>query len=182
MNFFDIKGITDGLFMQLGMNIGFKVTEDESFHPGGGATLFLGDNQVGVVGELHPRVEEAFELSAHVYLLEVDLEKLLPVINRTREYEPLPRFPSITRDIALVVGKEITCERVENIIKGFPLVKQVSLFDLYSGEQVPSGKKSFAFRVVYQETTHTLTSEEVDKVQQQILDKLRRELEAVLRI
>ena len=96
-------------------------------------------------------------------------------------FQPILRFPSTVRVLALVVDAEISHQKVQDIISGFPLVSEVTLFDVYSGKQVAAGKKSLAYRVVYQSPAHTLTDEEVNKVQQQILKKLSRELGATLR-
>jgi len=90
-------------------------------------------------------------------------------------------FPSITRDIALIVDEQVSYRSVEDIIQSFPLVNKITLFDLYRGEQIPVGKKSFAIRIVYQSPEHTLTDEDVSGVQQKMLDKLSSELGATLR-
>ena len=138
-------------------------------------------SRLGVVGELHPKVSQAFEIAEAVYLLEINLTSLLPFTIAHKMFQPITRFPATVRDIALVVSAEVTHQRIKGIIKSFSLVKQVTLFDVYSGEQVPVGKKSLAYRLAFQSPTHTLTDEEVDKVQQQILDKLSGEIGATLR-
>ncbi|GAI87158.1 unnamed protein product, partial [marine sediment metagenome] len=95
--------------------------------------------------------------------------------------QPILRFPAIVRDMALVIDAEITHQKVQALIKSFPLVEQVTLFDVYSGEQVPPDKKSLAYRITFQSPTHTLTDEEVNQVQQKILNKLSHEFGATLR-
>jgi len=109
------------------------------------------------------------------------LGKLLPFATALERYQPIPRYPSTSRDIALLVDEQITYQQICAIIQNFSLVNSVALFDLYVGEQVPAGKKSLAFRIIYQSPAHTLTDNEVDKVQQQILDKLQRDLRVSLR-
>ena len=99
-----------------------------------------------------------------------------------RIFQPIPRFPAIVRDIALVLDAGVIHQNISDIIKDFPLVERITLFDVYSGEQVPQGKKSLAYRITFQSPTHTLTDEEVNKVQQQILDKLSSGLGATLRV
>jgi phenylalanyl-tRNA synthetase beta chain len=113
--------------------------------------------------------------------MEIDLEKLLTKITGIKEYQPIPRFPSVTRDIALVVDEQVSYRRAEEIIQSFPLVTKVTLFDLYRGEQIAEGKKSFAIRIIYQSPSHTLTDEEVDQTQEQMLARLHQELGATLR-
>ncbi|MCK4331597.1 MAG: phenylalanine--tRNA ligase subunit beta, partial [Dehalococcoidia bacterium] len=180
-DFFIAKGVLETLLSRLELAASFEAGEDEGLIPGRSADITVGNDKMGIIGELHPKVAEALELSGTAYLIEIDLDKLESSTGGPKKYEPISRYPSTTRDIALLVDEPITHEQVYDIVKGFSLVDQVSLFDLYSGEQVPVGKKSFAFRIVYQSPTHTLTDEEVDKVQQQILDKLERELGATLR-
>ena len=181
LDFFDAKGVMKGLLNQLGVEASFEQGSDESLHPNKQAALVINGNKMGVIGELHPKVLEAFEISEPVYLFEIDLATLLPFTVGHKMFQPIPRFPATVRDIALVVDAGITHQRIQDIIKSFPLVNQVNIFDVYSGEQVPPGKKSLAYRITFQSPSHTLTDEEVNRVQQQILDKLSSELRANLR-
>jgi len=98
-----------------------------------------------------------------------------------RLFQPIPRFPATARDIALIVDVAVSHQQAADIIKGFSLVKDVAIFDVYSGKQVPAGKKSLAYRITYQSPDRTLTDEAVNKVQEQILKKLRQQLGATLR-
>ncbi|TET40989.1 MAG: phenylalanine--tRNA ligase subunit beta [Dehalococcoidia bacterium] len=181
LDFFDVKGIVENLLNQLGLKASFNIGDDEILFPGRGADIIVEDDKVGIVGDVHPMVAQAFELSNAVCFMEVDVEKLLTMITGTKKYQPLSRFPSVTRDIALVIDEQVSYQAVENIIRSFPLVKHVTLFDLYRGEQIPKGKKSFAIRIVYQSPKHTLTDEEVDQTQEQMLSRLHQELGATLR-
>ena len=180
-DFFDAKGVVESLLTWLGAEIKFGVSEDRSFHPGKRADVFVDEVRVGVIGELHPKVSEAFELSGTTYLIELDLSELVPLATRLKKYSPLPRFPGVIRDIAIVVDENVPYHQVKSIVQSFPLVAQITLFDLYQGEPIPQGKKSLAFRIAYQAPTQTLTEEQVSEVQEQILDTLYRELGATLR-
>ncbi|MDI6814697.1 MAG: phenylalanine--tRNA ligase subunit beta [Dehalococcoidales bacterium] len=180
-DFFDAKGVVEGLLNQLGVEAGFEQGSDQSLHPAKQAAIVVNGNRLGIVGELHPKVAKAFEISGAVYLFEIDVTALLPFTAGHKMFQPIPRFPPIVRDMALVVNAGITHHRVQDIIRSFPLVARVTIFDVYSGEQVPPGKKSLAYRITFQSPTHTLTDEEVNRVQQQILDKLSQELGATLR-
>jgi len=182
IDFYDARGVVEGLLSQLGVDAGFEESDDEGLHPNKQAALVVAGDRLGVVGEVHPKVSQAFEISEPVYLFEVDLAALLPFAVGHRAFQPIPRFPAVVRDLALIVDAGITHQKVEDIIKSFSLVAEVKIFDVYSGEQVPTGKKSLAYRIVFQSPTHTLTDEEVDKVQQKILDRLSKELGATLRI
>jgi phenylalanyl-tRNA synthetase beta chain len=184
-NFYDAKGVVEGLFSHLGVAINFEKGNDQGLHPARQAAIVIEQNglsvKLGVVGELHPKVADAFETSESVCLFEINVTALLPFTTVQKLFQPIPRFPSTIRDLALVVEAGISHRQVQNIIRDFSLVSDVVLFDVYSGKPVASGKKSLAYRVVYQSPTHTLTDEEVNKVQQQILDRLANELGATLR-
>ena len=181
VDFFDAEGVVEGLFHRLSLEAGFEEGEDESLSPGKQATIVIGGKKLGVVGELHPEVLQAFEISEPVYLFEIYLTALLPFTIGHKMFQPIPRFPAIVRDMALIVDADITHLRVQDTIGSFPLVERVAIFDVYSGEPVPAGKKSLAYRVTFRSPTHTLTDEEVNKIQQQILRKLSRELGTTLR-
>jgi len=181
LGFFDAKGVAECLLNQLGLRATFDIGDDEILFPGGGADIIVEDDKVGIVGEVHPRVAQAFELSDAICLIEIDLEKLLTKITAVKEYQPIPRFPSVTRDIALVVDEQASYRRAEETIQSFPLVTEVTLFDLYRGKQISKGKKSFAIRIIYKSPKHTLTDEEVDQTQEQMLARLNQELGATLR-
>jgi len=181
IDFFDAKGVVEGLLNQLGVEASFEEYRDDGLHPSKQVAIVVAGNRLGVVGELHPKVAEAFEISGTVCLFEINLTALLPFTLGYKRFQPISRFPAIVRDMALVVDAGIAHQQVLDIIKSFLLVEQVTLFDVYSGEQVPPGKKSLAYRITFQSPTHTLTDEEVDRVQQQILEKLSHELGATLR-
>lgn len=181
LDFFDAKGVVERLLKQSGLKATFEASDDESLLPGRSANIIVGGDKIGAVGNLHPKVTQAFELSDTICLIEMDVERLLDKAAGLKKYQPIPRFPSITRDIALLTDKQITYQQVEDIIQSFPLLVKVTLFDLYTAEQIPQGKKSFAVRIVYQSPDYTLTTIEVDKLQQQMLSRLHHELGATLR-
>ena len=189
IDFFDAKGIIEALMNQLKLKTSFKPNDNDPESSSGltqeaRVNIISEKEEVGIVGLLHPKVAKAFELSGEVYLIEIDLEKLLKIVHSqlpAMRYQPIQRFPNVSRDIALVVDEEIPYKKVAKIVQSFPLVTKVTLFDLYRGEQIPKGKKSFALRITYQSPERTLTDEEIDQIQQQMLDKLNLELGATLR-
>jgi len=181
LDFFDAKGVLENLLNRLGLEATFQESEDESLFPGRVASVIIAQDEVGVVGDLHPKVAQAFELRGGVCLIEVDLAKLLNKAAGLQKYRPIHKFPPVTRDIALVVDEEMAYQKVRQVIQSFPLVRELTLFDLYTGEQIPEGSKSFAVRIVYQSPDCTLTDEEVNQTQKEILDRLHRELGATLR-
>lgn len=181
LDFFDAKGVVENILNQLELKASFENSDDEGLFPRKGTNIIVDNDLIGILGELHPQVVQAFEILGVTYLIEIDLEKLLTKLTGTKKYQPIPRFPSVTRDIALVVDEQVSYRRAEEIVQGFPLVTQTTLFDLYRGEQIPEGKKSFAIRIIYQSPSYTLTDEEVDQTQEQMLARLHQELGATLR-
>ena len=181
LNFFDAKAVLEGLFGKLGLSASFNPVDDESFHPTHQAAVVIGGKEVGVVGELHPKVTAAFDLAETVYLFELNVTELLPSATGHHMFQSIARFPATVRDIALITDASVSHQQVVDIIRSFSLVKDVTIFDVYSGKQVPAGKKSLAYRITYQSPTQTLTDEAVNKIQEQILKKLRQQLGATLR-
>ena len=180
IDFFDAKGVLERMLTQLGVAVRFEPSSDLSLHPARQAAAMANGEQVGVVGELHPAVAGHFELPGAVYLFELNLPALVPHLGHGI-YRPVPKFPATVRDIALVVDIAVPHQKIVDIISAVSLVTSVALFDVYVGEQVPAGKKSLAYRITYQSPGRTLTDEEVNKVQQQILKRLAAELGASLR-
>jgi phenylalanyl-tRNA synthetase beta chain len=181
LDFFDAKGLVEAIFQRYGLVPKFEIGQDASLHPNKQATIILEDTKIGVIGEAHPKVLSAFEITEPVFLVELDLKSLVDFAIRQRNYQPVPRFPAIVRDMALIVDNDITHEKTKATIQNFPLVEQVEIFDVYSGGQLAPGKKSLAYRISYRSPAHTLTDEEVNQVQQQILARLNADLKAVLR-
>ncbi len=182
VDFFAAKGVAETLLSKLGLAVTFLPGNDEGFCPGKNAIITIGNEILGVAGELHPKVMQVFDLSEPTFIIELDMDKVVPLITTSYQYQPIPKYPSVIRDIALVLDERITYQKVYDLIHDVPLVIRINLFDLYRGEQVPPGKKSLAIRLVYQSSTHTLSDSEVDEVQQQILDRLAREFNATLRV
>jgi phenylalanyl-tRNA synthetase beta chain len=182
IDFFDAKGILETVLNRLKVKASFQLVEDQILLSGKTAEVIVKEQKVGVVGEVHPKTATLFDISTQpIILFEIDLMKLQSLAGAVYRYRPIPRFPGNTRDIALIIDNSLAASRVQEIIESFPLVDRVTLFDVYSGEQVPPGKKSLAFSIRYQSLERTLTDEEVNKAHQQIIDRLQRESGATLR-
>jgi phenylalanyl-tRNA synthetase beta chain len=181
IDFFTDKGVVESLLARLYIAGSFTESEDSGLRTGWQAAVIVNGDKIGVIGELHPTVAEAFEISRPVYLFEVSLAALLPHTVGGRPYQPITRFPAVVRDVALVVDSRVSHQQVMDIIQGFALVGEVTLFDVYIGRQVPPGKKSLAYRISFQLKDHTLTDEQAEEVLQQILDRLASKLGASLR-
>lgn len=184
MDFFDLKGVVEALLNGLGIDGTFSPAEHDVFHPGRSAQISVDGEHVGVMGELHPLVREAFELPEQpICALEFDLDALLAPWGAPREMIPLSAHPPVYEDLAVVVDEEVPAVRVRNLIMraGAPLLRSVTLFDVYRGTQVGSEKKSLAYRLTYQAEDRTLTDEEVAQVRERIIRRLKEELGATLR-
>ena len=180
MDFFDAKGVVEGLCRHIGIAAKFEKSADGNLHPANQAAIMADGKQIGVAGELHPTVKEHFELTQAVYLFEINIPVLLLLI-KDKTYRPIPKFPATVRDVALVVDAGVTHQQILDTIKGFSLVTDVALFDVYSGGQVPPGKKSMAYRLTFQSPDKTLTDQQIAGVQTAILKKLTTGLGAALR-
>jgi phenylalanyl-tRNA synthetase beta chain len=183
MGFFDAKGALEYMFGRLGVDVVYEPADDSVLHPGRTAVMLAGKTRLGVVGEVRADVLDRFELDGYpVALFEIDMETLLSVASAVDlTYRAASRFPESYRDLALVVDSEVSSARIQQIIDRHRLVIGSTPFDVYEGEGVPDGKKSVAFRVVFQSDRSTLTSEEVDKFQGDIVRQLGRQLGAELR-
>jgi len=185
VDFFDLKGVVEALLSHLGIkDYAVHPAEHPTFHPGRTAALTISGAEVGVLGEVHPLVREAFDLPDQpVCLAEFDLEALLERAEAARYFEPISRFPAVIQDLAVVVDEEVPAQRVREVIlrAGGELLKRVELFDVYRGEPVPPGKKSLAYSLTYQAQDRTLTDQEVARVQERIVRRLAEELGARLR-
>ena len=184
LGFYDLKGVVETLLAGLGLEGTFDPGEHPAFHPGRCAQVSIGDNVVGVMGELHPLAREAFDLPEQpVCALELDLDRLLAAWGAPRTMTPISANPPVYEDLAVVVDEDVPAVRVRDLIAqtGKSLVRSVVLFDVYRGEQVGAGKKSMAYRLTYQADDRTLTDKEVAKLRGKIVRRLERELGATLR-
>ncbi|WP_066063628.1 phenylalanine--tRNA ligase subunit beta [Neobacillus soli] len=184
VDFYVVKGILEGMFAKLGLTerVQYVQAQVEGMHPGRTAEILLGSEKIGFVGQVHPNVQKELDLK-DTYVFELSLKAVLEANAPVLQYEAIPRFPSITRDIALVVNRETVSGTLREIIltAGAPLLKEVHVFDLYEGDKMEEGKKSIAFSLKYLAPERTLTDEEVTKVHERVLDALKEKAGAVLR-
>ena len=185
MDFFAMKGVIEEILDDIrAENVHYETCSDNpSYHPGRCATVWVGDTYVGVFGQIHPLTADNYGVDGELYCAELRFDALFGAMGADPEYVPLPKFPSISRDIAVVCGKEITVGKLEAAIrKGAKgLLKEVTLFDVYAGPGVPEGKKSVAFNLMLRADDRSLTGEEADEDLQSILKTLETDCGAVLR-
>lgn len=184
-DFYYLKGIIEDLFEVLGVrNVGYQPWKDTpTLHPGRAARICVGSEVVGWIGELHPDVLEKYDLPVRVVVSEMDLEAIIPLINLQVVFQPLPRFPGIFRDLAVVVPVEVPAEKIRMTIieSGGPLLRECNLFDVYQGRQLPDGFRSLAYSLLFQSQERTLTDEEVAEIHERILKSLESRYRARLR-
>ena len=185
LGFFDLKGVVETLLDRLHIqDRQYRPTTHPTYQVGRVARVSIGESDVGVIGEVHPMVREAFDLpEQRVCLAELDLDLLLSHAPATYLYQAPSRFPAVSRDLALVVDEDIPAARVgETIIRSAgQLLQTVELFDVYRGPPIPGDKKSLAYSLSFQSEDRTLTDEEVNKLLVRLQASLQDELGAVLR-
>ena len=185
MDFFTLKGAVEAVLKQLRIeNVRFLAdSENPSYHPGRCAKVFSGDRLLGVLGQVHPHVAGNYGVDTELYAAELRFDALYESKGAQPVYQPLPKFPAVTRDIAVVCDKAVTVGELEDaILKGAKgLLKDVALFDIYTGVGIAPGKKSVAFNLTLRSDDRSLTAEEADADVKSILTALEQECGAVLR-
>ena len=185
MDFFALKGAVEAVLKQLRIeNVRFLAdSENPSYHPGRCAKVFSGDRLLGVLGQVHPHVAGNYGVDAELYAAELRFDALYESKGAQPVYQPLPKFPAVTRDIAVVCDKAVTVGELEDAIrKGAKgLLKDAALFDIYTGTGIAPGKKSVAFNLTLRADDRSLTAEEADADVKSILTALEQECGAVLR-
>lgn len=185
VDFFQIKGIVERYLHNLGLagTITYRATQDRpEMHPGRTADIYVDDQLVGFVGQVHPRTAKDYKVPA-TYVFELNLEALLAADKVANEYHPISKYPAITRDIALLVDRNVTNADVVAVIekRAGAFLKKVHLFDVYSGLHLPKGKKSLAYTLTYQDDHDTLTEDQVNKAFAKVTQALEDELAAEIR-
>ncbi len=185
IDFFDLKGVVETLLARLHLGDAvYEPAEHATFQPGRTARLRIGETEVGYLGEIHPRVREAFDLPGRrVAAAELDLEALLALVPEAWLVEPISPYPAVLQDLAVVVDEGVPNAAVQGLIAetgGF-LLKEVKLFDVYRGDPVPAGEKSLAYALTFQAPDKTLRDEIASKQVQRIVKRLETELGAELR-
>ena len=185
VDFFVLKGVIESVLNNVGLK-GYEIepeTTNLTFHPGRCAKIVYNNIYIGTFGELHPDAIENYNLGQRVYVAEINIDTVFENLNLTKSYNPLPKYPSTSRDIALIVKDEVFVKQIEDIIKanGEDLVESYKLFDVYKGAQIEEGHKSIAYSITYRSKDKTLTDEDVAKVHEKILSELSEKLNANLR-
>lgn len=184
-DFYAIKGILESLFEAVGIyGCEFKACGDKpTYHGGRCARIYKKDKYLGIIGQIHPAVCASFKLDTEVYAAVIDFEALAELADMSRHYAPLPKFPAVTRDIAVTVDKTVEVGQIVKIIEaqGSDIIEDCKLFDIYEGVQVGRDKKSVAYSITFRSAEKTLMDEDVNPVIDRILKQLEEKLGAQLR-
>ena len=182
VDFYIIKGVVEELLHYLGYEnrYSFVVPTNipKEFHIGQVTEIIVNGSSIGIVGKLHPNVTKD-----SVYVMEINLDKLFEKRVGSMKYKEISKFPSINKDMAFIVDKDMTSDTIMKEIKksGGKLVTNIKVFDVYTGENVEEGKKSIAFNLTFEDNTKTLTDEEVLEVFNKIISEVEKKLSAKLR-
>jgi phenylalanyl-tRNA synthetase beta chain len=180
MDFFDLKGLLEGIAAGLHLpEVAYTPAADARFHPGRCATFSVDGHPIGVFGELHPQTVSQFSMEGMSLLAaEIDFELMRPYIHRRHIVAPIPAFPPVWEDLAVILPEELPVQVVVDAIRkaGGALLADVRMFDMYKGEQIGAGKKSLAFSLTYQAADKTLTGDEATQIRERIIKALETEL------
>ncbi len=184
VDFYDLKGVLEAIAREFGITLMFQKGEPVPyFHPTRQAFVSFEGIPLGVIGQVRREVAQGFGLESLPFAFEIDLGLLASLGKEERTFTPLPKFPAVVRDVALLVPEEAEALAIQRFIEeaGGELVEEVKIFDVYRGEGIPEGKKSLAFSIAFRAVDRTLTDEEVNTLHSQVLNRLREELGATIR-
>ena len=185
VDFYDLKGTAEAVLENLGL-VGWSfspISHASYLHPGRAAVISLDGREVGHLGQLHPRVAGSYKFKQPVFVAELDFHALLTTEPVEARYRPLPRFPTVVRDLSLLVAEDAPYAAIERAITelGIPELVSVRLFDLYIGKELPPGKRSIALSLRYRAPDRTLTEAEINGWHERVITVLRQEFGAELR-
>jgi len=182
VDFFVVKGIVEGLFDFVNLDVTYEQAKVDGMHPGRCAIVKAADQTIGFLGQVHPNIAKEKDLK-ETYVFDLDMQYIVDATRKELVYTRVPKYPSIIRDVALVVDETVAAGDIQTAIKeaGAPLVKSVEAFDVYIGENLGEGKKSLAFNIHFQDPEKTLTDEEVDASFENIVNQMNNVFQAEIR-
>lgn len=184
VDFFDVKGLMIDLLNKFSLhNYQLVPSKCSSLHPGKSADIMLDGQCIGYFGQVHPLVEQAYDFTKPVYAFELQLKPLIATYNSIAKYQPLPKYPFITRDLAVLMPNDISMQQLQEVVEqsAGQYLSNFKLFDVYQGKQVAEGHKSIAFTITFQANDRTLTDKEVEDFTKNILDSMQSKFNLKLR-
>ena len=183
--FYILKGIVENVLETVNLNRYdiSKYSENKSYHPGKTAIIKIGNDPIIILGQIHPIVQENYDVLDKVYIAEINMKKLEKYSKKEKKYTPIPKYPAVERDIAILVDEKIEVLKIEKIIrsKAKKILEDVVLFDIYRNEKIGNNKKSVAYALKFRAKDRTLNDEEISEVMENIIKALEDELGAELR-
>lgn len=183
-DFYTIKGYVEKLMEYLGISrYKLERSSDSNFHPGRSAELRIGNDVIGVFGEVHPDVQEKMEIKRErIYLAEIDLSKCVKYMKGQTKYEKIVKYPEVTRDLAIVLSKDVLVgNMVENLKKVSPIIEKIDIFDIYEGDKIEKDKKSVAISIVLRNKEKTLDEKEINTAVEKILTTISKDYKGEIR-
>lgn len=185
VDFYALKGLVENVLEVAGLakyDV-VKETENEMYHPGRCANLKVGKDVFGTIGEVNPLLATNYDISQRILFAEISIDKIVKYARSNKKYVPIPKYPAVERDIAMVVDEKVEVGQIERIIekKAKKILEEVKLFDVYRSEKIGEGKKSIAYALKFRVPDRTLTDDEVNVVMKEILDGLEKDVHAELR-
>ena len=184
-DFYDIKGYVENVLKECNVKR-YEIKKEEkklSYHPGRAANICVGKDTIVTFGEIHPTVQENYGMGEKVYLAEIHIDKILKYASKEKKYTPIPKYPAVERDIAIIVDEAVEVGEIERVIskKCRKVLEDLKLFDVYRSEKLGENKKSVAYAIKFRAEDRTLTEDEINTYMATIINDLEKELKANLR-
>lgn len=184
-DFYDIKGYVENVLKECNVKR-YEIRKEESklsYHPGRAANICVGKDTIITFGEIHPIVQENYGMGEKVYLAEIHIDKILKYASKEKKYTPIPKYPAVERDIAIIVDEAVEVGEIERVIskKCRKVLEELKLFDVYRSEKLGENKKSVAYAIKFRAEDRTLTEDEINTYMATIINDLEKELKANLR-
>lgn len=182
-DYFTIKGVVEALFKYIGITFMLEREVETFYHPGKSARIVLGKNILGKFGAIHPYVLKNYDSKVEFFICEIDLDKVFNLYKFDKKYKQIPKYPSVTFDLSIVVDENVLVQDIEKIIKSKSgsILESLDIFDIYRGTQIPDGKKSVSYSIIFRDIRKTLNDKEINKLIEMILNDLKLKLGAELR-
>ena len=182
-DYFSMKGIIESVFEVLGINFMLERETESFYHPGKSARIILGKSSLGRFGSIHPQVLKNYGIDIELFIGELNLDKIFEFYKCNKKYKEVPKYPSVSFDLSLVIDENILSQDIEKIIKSNSgnILERLQIFDVYKGPQIPENKKSISYNIIFRDKSKTLKDSDVNGVIQKILEALKNKLGVEIR-
>ena len=182
-DFYQLKAVVESLYDITGIKVNYVRSKLEYLHPGKSADIFYNGNVIGYFGEVHPDVKENYNIKCNTFIAELDIGSIVGNFIKVRPFVPIPKYPSIERDLALVMDDGVSVGEIIEYIESYnDIIRSVKLFDVYKGAQVEANKKSVALSIEMRDNERTLRIEETNAMINELLNELENKYNIILRL